>query len=652
MATQAELDLYDQVGGNQIPTASTEPTVDPKMLELYDSMRNEDQTNLSQVKAPGAPDDVVAARRQGRPDLLSQTGQAVENSPLGGLNPLTLLGGVGGAIQKIESGKANLINNMMGKPIQGDTTNLEIGDLLAKGGVPDAMAATGGLIIDSVTDPTGVMRVAGRGAGAIAHGLKEAGKFGLNKAVQLGHLIAGQHPDQVAQLAKKGYAQIVNENLDRSGIGLNKIADSIIGDLEKLGTVVSDAYKAFKPTAKVAVPELHARALGDALRTELADEVVPQVADALKGANLRTVATVVKGNTVSKQREKIVEHLKPAHDAEGATLVNEAGVAQTDVVKKIIDTAATEKTPTLKTSKGAKVKESAEGVTIPLSKTTVREATTYSDKTKNVKYTFQNLVDDLAAGKPVTQQDLYGASRLLTTMAENGELTARANKLKNPIENALVALNPAYARAKAVSAWRKSAEEAADTLFGGVYKAGAGEKAPKYANNATNMMNYFETIPQGPLRTAPGMIDEAVLGALGKTTNYADQVADVAATRGASKMLPKLTPLSLGGGASVAASKMNVPEAVTGAGMGVLLALGSARVTNRLGKALYGNTGPQKAAVKWLNSPAGNFYRNTGIGQTNQEVIKQLGTAPNLVRASVLRQMTGRNDTVEQPVQE
>lgn len=628
MASSVDLALYDSLGAPQSATPAT-GKVDQSHLDLYDSMRNEDQADLSKVTAPGNPADIVAARRAGRPDLLSKAGETLMNggqpiSPAGAA--VAGLEGVGGVTQKLESGQANAMNELLpGNKVQGDTTNLEVGDVLASRGVPDPAASLGGLVLStaSMAGPGKVIDYLTSAANSIRANLVKAG---VKSAIPQTARILFNKP-----IAETKYLVDNPEALSKANVSEGapqKVANNIARDIVAVQRKGTRLYqKAAKNSADIELsPQtsyLHGQELSDILSKEGDPQQVQKILNTPIGK-----APVSKTTTTHTYKPGF------AMDQESGQIVSRPDYQQ------VIGQADPGKN-TQVTSKMTPIGP----VTTKITKTEQLTEKAGAEQTAESTYTLKDLLARAQTGKPITTRELVAARNTLQKLRET---SGTAGQMSDAILERLGQADPTYTKAAATWKDYKRAEEYGNQLFGGIFRdpsAVSREARVSAATGAGDKISKIFSNPNTPLAAAPSELD-AIFSRNLKGRDYTKQVHDVAAASGMGDIRPRLFGSTIGG--SVASVGIPVAAAAGASVISPALSLipllaiagGTPRVNALIIRGLAKNKVLNQKSATFLASPAGRFLQGSGV--VASAATKQAG------RNAILRQATGQNEATEQ----
>lgn len=586
----------------------------PPLEGLYATMRNEDGFALDEVEAPVSPAEAVAERRRGRPDLLTEAGKHSNE-----LNPLFELNLLGGALQKGESGYANTINEMMGNPVKGDTTNLEVGDVAAGMGIPDPMAATIGVVADPVAAVTKVGKVVDT-IGAMANDVRAA-------ITQAG--IKATIPHTARVLFNKPVAEtkhLVNnpDALSKANMSTEapqKIGQEIARDVTAVQKKATRLYKKAAESSNVDLTPQASYMAGQELEGVLRSE-----ADA---AHLQRILNIPISKA-AKTTTKVKQTYKPnfAFDETSGQIVVRPHLTQdlsASGVKKGVKEGTTE--TSVMTPMGP--------VTEKIVKTSDLVEQAGATVTPEATYTLKNIIDRAKNGQPINTSELVAARNALQAMRSE---SATAGRMADSLMDRLAEVDPNFAAAN--SAWRdfRRAEEHASELIGGIKKDyGAASKANRInavTDGPNKMLRIFDT-PGSPLDAAPSELDAILARHLKGQRNYDKRVRDIAAATGMDDVRPRLFGSTIGGGIAAGAGAIGY---TTGAWAIPMLAVlgGTPRINTLIIRGLQTNKVVTPQGAKWLNSPAGKFAAYTwALSKTG---------AKNAARNAALRFSTGRNN--------
>ncbi len=663
MATQADLDLYNQMGGAQTPVQH--PDIASEDSQLYDSIQASTSSSApTQYDETGSPlenkQQILGRRLSSRPDMLEVGGQAIENDPLGAMfNPLTMtrnaLFTAGGVLQKVTDAIAAPVNELTGQTVNSDASNKELGDVGVGLGMPEIIADTVGLISDPSARIIGLNRGLEKMGEAAAVLFNNIRKAGIKKALPLTANILLNKPVSEMEHLVNNPSALTKEALkpDAPQKLANEISRNMVA-IQRKGT------------------RLYQAAARDAQNTPVYTGMANDMADSLEGilakegdiAHQQKILGLPLGYTTK-------ESVKPAVYKVGTKEVYYPGKQPSERAQAVADELGVEAkgTPSqhyttdynsetvggAKTGEATTVKNTDAG---PVLKKviTVKESTSRDATQSKAVYKLGDLIADVRAGKPVTMSQLVSVrDKLQGLRGESGT----AGQMSDVVLDYLGQIDPKFA--KAASTWSdyKRAENYAEQLFGGIVKD---SKASDRANRvlaitgAGDKLSTVHTNPASPMAAAPGELDAIFARNLKTSPNYTNRVKDIAAVQGMNDIRPKLFGTTIASSLAVGIGGLGASAALFGAGKAtdnkalqaasvlpiLALGLGSPRVNTWIIQSLVDKKIMTPAAGKYLGSPAGKFLQDTA-----QRVKSGVGAATgNATRNAVIRQSTGMNDTV------
>ena len=582
-------------------------------------------------------------REETRPDLAQSFKEEIQHqtsTPPGYLDQLTRplsmgLKAAGAYAQEMENAKAapivNKIRALRGeklKPLNalGQEANqkaefgdafLEVADALDGAGVPKwitnstlrPLAPALGIAADAFTDPLGAPRQVGKAAVK----LTEAGT-GLAKSLKsfLARVALNYNEAEVKHLLDGGYLRLTPDLMKSGGEAAQDLGNSLVRTYRtQLREPAQKLYDTIAPKIRTTVlppassVDLH-KGVMEALTNERDAVLVKDILDTKIGSRKAVTKTVGAKSPV----EKIVQTTSEV-ELPGKKITTGQGLVATEGNKKksnLIEKTSKFKNPDVESDEvggyqPAEVSKRAKKEVVTLTKGTPGKATVV-EKDK----TFQDLLNDAAAGKDISAGEWDTAAQRFQAMADGNP---KASKIATAILDKLQSHVPEYG--EAATAWKKSAEalEDLDLLVGGMEN----RDGKWIAKNPLMLFNYFEHLGESSVKVATDRLDRLLqLGGHGTTkikdlAAYGPEVGSVRA---------RLTAVSLGGGAVAALSQVGVNPHILAAVMAGVIGESTPKLSAKGGRALL---------------------------QTEQRLRRLAGTPAykELVGQGLLRTITGRN---------
>lgn len=604
----ADLDLYDSLGGTQTPVAT--PKKGGADTALYDQI---EAGHVQQV-------DPVAERSAGRQAL----SPGMYSDQLNSSNPVDRAMGVVGSSnipnQAIESGEANALDTFLpgnkAKNSMDPNTPMEMGDVLAARGFSPANAALTGTIASVIGNPLNIGHVAGLGVDAVGKligkgakkaipGITEAagGSFFNKNAAKMRHLAANP-------------GALTDENMKNAPAVASQIGRDIATDIHKVKKIAGDTWKAASKDAPLTpVPVSSTQKLAEDARGILGEDIphsegLLQTVVTHEPVNSNTYAQTDRyilpqtedTGILDENGQAIMRTIEGKHTSKGVVSVNEGGNVQKETQIRKMDALG-----------NAKV-------------VGVEKHQATSDKTQMQPVTLRDMLTRMAQGTPMTAADLSGVRTTLQGLRQTSSI---AGRISDNIMEELGNVDERFLKAREASRDLYSLEDNAKTLFGGIQtdmnpSIPAADRVKMVKGGEARLLNYLNSeTPQSAERQSAPIID-SILSKYGDPANYTKKISDVSAAEGMHSIKPT------GGFAVSGAARAYAPAAVgalsAGAGGGLayashpvvggaaalaVLAMSAPLTNTKLIQMLKAKKVLPSNFTKLVGSPAAQYLKNS-----------------------------------------